>query len=654
MSSGTQDWAARRTATRRVLVVDDDPGLVRLIARGLRAAGFDTVGTTTGREALDWLAANNADLVLIDFRLPDMHASDLVDSAAARGDVFPFIVITGFGDERVAVEMMKRGARDYLRKDSTLLELLPSVVERTVEQIERERRVGAAEDAYRLLHSAVNQAKDAVVITTASLDDPGPEIVFANPAFFALTGYAEEELLGRSPRLLQGAETDREELARLRASLAAGQPWSGQLVNYRKDRTQYLAELHLAPVRGQDGKVTHFVAIERDITEKSRIEQQLRQSAKMEAIGALAGGISHDFNNMLSVIRGHTDLALAVAGAGSSIVESLEAVRDACDHAATLTRQLLSFSRSSILQPETVNLNQIVERTVRLLRRLLGERITMSTSYAPDLVRVSADPGQMEQVVLNLAINARDAMPGGGRISFRLQNLDLAQDGSGRLYGIPAGRYALLTVSDTGEGMDPETMSHIFEPFFTTKESGKGTGLGLATVYGIVHQSDGHIRVHSERGQGTRFEIYLPAQPAAQAAAVAATPAAAPERAQGTVLVAEDEDMVRDLIVRCLRGVGYTVYETRNGREALELVRMYNGPLDVLVTDLMMPHVAGPELATEMRARFPDLKVLFVSGYADRAMTKASLLESGGAFLPKPFMTRDLLEKLRELLRGDL
>jgi PAS domain S-box-containing protein len=632
-----------------VLAVDDDPGLLRLIELRLRGASLRTAGVTSGRAALEWLAREPADLVLVDFNLPDMLADELVaQMRVVAGRDVPFIVITGFGDERIAVEMMKNGARDYLRKDTALLDLLPAVVSRTLEQLERERRAGAAEEALRLLHSAVYQANDGVLITTSDLDAPGPTIVFANPAFQRLTGYDEPELLGHSPRILQGLGTDRVQLERMRSALGEGRSWSGELLNYRKDKTPYLVQLNVAPVRDDAGRITHFVALERDVTERSRLEEQMKQTAKLEAVGSLASGIAHDFNNMLAVIRGHAELMLDGVAPGSPLHESVDAIRGAGEHAAALTRQLLSFSRRNVLQAELVDLNQVVARTVKLLARVIGERIEVVVEGADGLPAVRVDRHQVEQVILNLAVNARDAMPDGGRLLFRLESVDLAETGTGRLVGIEPGRYACLAVIDTGSGMDAVTLSRVFEPFFTTKGLGKGTGLGLATVYGIVTQSGGHIRATSQPGRGTRFDVLFPE---ASARAADSRPADAPvasARGSESVLVAEDEPLVRNLVVRCLEEAGFRVFAAGDGRAALELAPRLAGTLHALVTDVAMPNVTGPDVAARLRATWPGMKVVFLSAHAAGSGEPAAL--GGTAFLQKPFAPRDLVDTLRKLL----
>ncbi len=636
--------------TPLVLAVDDDPGLLRLIDLRLRAAGLRTAGATSGRAALDWLETHQPALVLVDFKLPDMQADELIAALQARGREVPFIVITGFGDERIAVEMMKRGARDYLRKDTSLLDLLPAVVTRTLEALERERRGAAAEEALRLLHSAVFQANDGVLITTADLDAPGPTIVFANPAFQRLTGYDEPELLGHSPRMLQGLATDRVQLERMRAALTEGRSWSGELLNYRKDKTPYLVHLNVAPVRDDAGRITHFVALERDVTERARLEEQMKQTAKLEAVGSLASGIAHDFNNMLAVIRGHAELMLDGLTDDSPLYESVEAIRGAGEHAAALTRQLLSFSRRSVLQAELVDLNQVVAKTVKLLARVIGEKIEVAVEGADGLPPVRVDRHQVEQVILNLAVNARDAMPDGGRLVFRLEHVALAEAGTGRLVGVAPGHWASLSVIDTGKGMDALTLSRVFEPFFTTKGLGKGTGLGLATVYGIVTQSGGEIRVTSEPGAGTRFDVLFPVARTPAGAAVA-RPAPAPvaaARAGESVLVAEDEPLVRNLVVRCLEEAGFRVFASSDGRSALDVAPRIDGALHALVTDVAMPHVTGPDLAAQLRASRPGLKVVFLSAHAGTGIAAAQ--GDGTAFLQKPFAPRALVDTLRRLL----
>jgi two-component system cell cycle sensor histidine kinase/response regulator CckA len=383
--------------------------------------------------------------------------------------------------------------------------------------------------------------------------------------------------------------------------------------------------------------------------ERRQLEGQLRQSQKMEAVGQLAGGIAHDFNNVLTVITGYSQLLLARVGPGNPLCGELEEIRKAGDRAAALTRQLLAFSRRQVLAPKVLNLNDVLASIEGMVRRLIGEDMEMMTILYPSLGLVKADPGQIEQVIVNLAVNARDAMPQGGKLTIETANVVLDEIRTSKQVTIPAGLYVMLAVSDTGHGMDSGTQAHIFEPFFTTKEKGKGTGLGLATVYGIVKQSDGYITVYSEPGRGAAFKIYLPQAEAVAEPSERKIPLRTLDGSE-TLLVVEDEDTIRSLACSVLQSHGYTVLEALNAKDALRLSQEQSGPIHLLLTDVVMPQTSGRELAERMTVLRPDMKVLFMSGYTDDAVVRHGVLREGTAFLQKPFAPADLARKVREVL----
>jgi signal transduction histidine kinase len=383
---------------------------------------------------------------------------------------------------------------------------------------------------------------------------------------------------------------------------------------------------------------------------QANLEEQLRQAQKMESIGRLAGGLAHDFNNLLTVIRGYTELMKTKIPAGDPQLEDLEQIRRASERATSLIRQLLAFSRQQILAPTILDLNELVTNLHKMLGRLIGEDITLATVLQPGLWPVTADPGQIEQVIMNLVVNARDAMPTGGKLTIETGNVRLDDSYAKTHLETAAGPCVMLAVTDTGHGMDKPTQARIFEPFFTTKESGQGTGLGLATVYGIVKQSGGDIIVYSEPGQGATFKIYLPASE------IAADRQAAPQailRTRGgneTILLVEDDEMVRSLIRRTLQGQGYTLLEARHGDEALSLSAQHSEPIDLLLTDVVMPQISGRELAERLKTLRPQMKTLFMSGYMDNTVVRHGVLEAEIEFLPKPFLPSVLTSKVREVL----
>ncbi len=495
------------------------------------------------------------------------------------------------------------------------------------------------------LSSAVEQAGESVLIT-----DPEGNIVYVNPAFERLTGYQRGEVTGKNPRILKSGKQDRKFYQRLWDTLLRGEVWSGCFHNQRKDGTLYEAEAVISPVRNAAGRVVNYVAVQRDVTRERQLEEQLRQAQKMEAIGRLAGGIAHDFNNLLTIINGYGQLLMERASGEEPLSSQLSEIRKAADRAASLTRQLLAFSRRQVLAPRVLDLNGVVAGMGKMLRRLIGEDIHLLAGLDPELGRVKADLGQIEQVILNLAVNARDAMPQGGKLTIETSNAYLDEAYSREHFNVKAGRYVMLAVGDNGCGMDAETQSHIFEPFFTTKEVGKGTGLGLAMVYGIVKQSGGYIWVYSELGQGTMFKIYLPrVEGVPKEARALETPAARAQRGE-TILLVEDEGALRVMVCGVLESRGYRVVEARNGTEALVVGEQHEGPIHLLVTDVVMPEISGPKLAERLAVLHREMKVLYMSGYTDEAIVHHGMLDTGAAFLQKPFAPDELARKAREVL----
>jgi signal transduction histidine kinase/CheY-like chemotaxis protein len=411
-------------------------------------------------------------------------------------------------------------------------------------------------------------------------------------------------------------------------------------------------ESHLQPLRDVDGVIQGVIGVALDITERERLTDQLRQSQKMQAIGELAGGVAHDFNNLLMVVKGHSQLLLDRLPDSSPLRPGAQQIEKAADRAASLTRQLLAFSRKQVLHPRVLDMNEVVNGMIRMFSRVIGANIDMVFLPAANLSRVKADPGQVEQVLLNLVVNARDAMPTGGRLTIETSNVELDRSYAATHTSVEPGHYVMLSVTDTGCGMSAETQSRIFEPFFTTKGPGKGTGLGLATVYGVVKQSGGYIYVYSEIDRGTTFKIYLPQVIAEldKLAGEAVTPGQA--RGSETILFVEDEQSVRELVRQYLGSIGYSVLEASDGVEALKVAAGHSEPIHLLITDVVMPHLSGPDLATQLGASRPGLKVLFISGYTDDTVFRHGVLEGGVAFLQKPFNLKALAGKIREMMDG--
>jgi PAS domain S-box-containing protein len=508
---------------------------------------------------------------------------------------------------------------------------------------ERERARRLSDELYRQVFEVES---DAIFL----LEQETGRILEANPAAARLTGFSHDELL----TLRNDELTTEPEVTRERTRGGTGALLAERTIR-RKDGTLVECEV-AAGFFVRDGQPAVLAAI-RDVSARRRSErerrelaEQLAQSQKMEAIGRLAGGVAHDFNNLLTVIGGTTDLLLARMEGRKELVEDLGLIRDASRSAAGLTRQLLAFSRKQVLRPRIIDLNEVVRTSERMLQRVIGEDIRLETRLSLEPWSVRADPIQMEQVIMNLAVNARDAMPAGGSLRIETSNVTVESERAGAPRGVAPGRYALLTVTDTGLGMDPPTIARVFEPFFTTKGEGQGTGLGLATVYGIVQQSGGQIAVESTPGRQTTFRVFLP-QATEHEPATREVQAPRPTASGGeTVLVAEDAESVRRLVTHVLRRAGYDVLAAASGEEALELAARHVGPLHLFIADVVMPGITGRETADRLLVDRGDLRVLLMSGYGGSAAVTAGALRAGEDFLQKPFTPAQLEQKVRELL----
>ncbi len=517
------------------------------------------------------------------------------------------------------------------------------MVEDITERKQAEEAVRQSEAEYR---SLIQGAAYGIYRSTTE-----GKFLDVNPALVAMLGYdSEAELLAAN--LATEIYRDPGERARIVAQHL--ERWDGLEVEWkRKDGTPITVRLSGRAVRDAQGALTYFEGIAENITEQRLLEAQLRQAQKMEAVGRLAGGVAHDFNNLLMVMRGYTELLLGRLGANDPLRRNVEEIQKAADRATSLTQQLLAFSRKQVMQPKIFDLNAVVSDTEKMLRRLIGEDIELATILGAELGRVKADPGQIEQVILNLAVNARDAMPQGGKLVLETANVELTQAFARQHPGVTPGPHVMLAMSDTGVGMDAETQARIFEPFFTTKEKGKGTGLGLATVYGIVKQSGGYIWVYSEAGQGTTFEIYLPRVEDAVTTDQEEQVASQPPSGSETVLLVEDEEPVRKLAREFLENTGYTVLEAEDPVEAMHLSDRHQGPIHLMVTDVVMPKMSGHELAQQMASVRPEMKVLYVSGYTDDALGQYGVPTQDSFFLQKPFSLDTLARKMRTLLEGN-
>ncbi len=494
------------------------------------------------------------------------------------------------------------------------------------------------------LASVIEQASEAIMIT-----DIHGNLEYVNPAFTRVTGYQSAEVLGQNPRLLKSGKHSVDFYYELWQTILHGEIWRGVLTNKKKDGSIFYEDATIFPIKNAEGEIINFAAVKRDITQERILEEQIQQSQKMEAIGRLAGGVAHDFNNLLTVINGYCDLILNRLQPGDPFFKEINQIYSAGKRASSLTNQLLAFSRKQIIQPHILNLNSQVQELEKMLRRLIGEDIELFTDLDAELGYVKMDPGQFDQIIMNIVVNARDAMPKGGKLTIETANVVLDREYIRSHAQVKPGKYVMLAISDTGIGMTPEVMRHIFEPFFTTKGRSKGTGLGLSTVYGIVKQNNGYIWVYSEPGKGTTFKIYLPQQGEA-AEATRAEEAAENYRGNETVLVVEDDTNVRELTIQILQENGYCVLIASHAREALRALEEHSGEIHLLLSDVIMPDLSGRDLVKKAQAIRPNIKVLYMSGYTDNAIVHHGVLEANTNFIQKPFSPQVLLQKVRQVL----
>ncbi len=544
------------------------------------------------------------------------------------------------------------GEVDFFKdKEIALLEEAASDISFALDNFVREATREQGEESLRLLNSAVLQAKDSILITDAEIDLPGPKIIFVNPAFTTMTGYTAEEVIGKTPRILQGAKTDRNVLSRLRQNLERGEVFQGESINYRKDGKEFNLDWQIAPIRNASGTITHFVAIQRDITNHKRLETQFRQSQKMEAIGTLAGGVAHDFNNILAVIQTQVELLRIGSNLSPDQLELADDIGKTVQRAAGLTRQLMLFSRKEVLQLRDLDLNQNVSEMAKMLTRIVGENIAVQLKLTAQPMFIHADAGMMDQILMNLAVNARDAMPNGGHLVIEAGSMEFDEFAASQSALARPGSFVCLSVSDTGCGIPPENLSKIFDPFFTTKDVGKGTGLGLATVFGIAEQHHGWVNVYSEFGHGTTLKVYLPRLTETHDTKIIKKLSVTAHTGHETILLVEDEPALRIMMAKSLTRLGYHVLEASTGFKALEVWKEHSAKIHLLLTDLMMPDgMTGKELGQRLSQENPKLKVIYMSGYSADIVAKDFPLQEGVNFLSKPFMTQKLAQTIRQSL----
>ncbi len=634
-----------------ILVVEDDEGVALLERRALERRGYKVFSATNAHEALTIVQDRSIALVVCDFRLPDEATGlELCQHLRTAGFELPFILVTGFSNESTVIDAMRHGVRDFVPKSTEYLQYLPEAVERVLQAVRLERQLAESEARFHLF---MNHSPALAFIK----DDDG-RFLYANPSMRRLL--VPFDCVGKTDFDLWPGET----AWQLRENdLAAIRSGDGGLQFLETVTMSDGAKRHFLsykfPLRDSSGqKLLAGMAV--DLTQQLAAEEalrqregELRQAQKMEAVGQLAGGVAHDFNNLLTIIIGYNELVRTrIDEGGRAEVSHLVEISKAANKAVLLTKQLLAFSRRHALEPQVLDLNSIIKDSENMLRRLIGEDIFIRTVLESSLHRVWLDQGQVEQILLNLVVNARDAMPEGGDLSIETANIDLDAEFLRSHSGVKPGCFVMLTVRDSGSGMDQTTMSRIFEPFFTTKESDKGTGLGLATVSGIVKQCGGLISVDSAIGQGTTFKIYFPMNVAQAEVRHVAAQVPAHLRGSETILLVEDEEGVRGLCRHTLQSYGYQVLEARHPLEAVRLSEAHKGEIQLLVTDVVMPQVNARRLAEVLQAQRLEMKVLYISGYTEDVVIRQGIHSDKVSFLQKPFAPTSLAAKIRDVLNG--
>jgi PAS domain S-box-containing protein len=636
-----------RQVMLRLLLVEDDPAVVRLLRQMLAPAGEPEEDRDDGSielssvsrlgEAMERLGAASFDAVLLDLGLPDSQGLASYRRLRDAARAVPIVILSALQDASVAVLAVQEGAQDYLVKSHTDGRKLRRAIRQAIER----KRVEGDPQFFKYL---IDQTRNPIFWLTP---DEAFRFMYVNEAACRHYGYPLEALLQMS---LADCDPNypAEACRKLWEDLKAVKSCTFETVHRRS--TGEMVPVEVTTNYVAFGGREYIAGTIHDITERKRLEDQLRQSQKMEAIGRLAGGIAHDFNNMLTVIMGHAEIMLSQIPPSDPLWREIGEIKQAGERASLLTTQLLAFSRQQHLQPQVLNLNEVVVNLQEMLRRLIGSHIMLVTKLDPALKRVRADQGQLVQVIMNLAVNAKDAMPEGGTLTIETRNVDL-HDSFVRLHpSLKSGPHVKLTVWDTGCGMDAATLSKIFEPFFTTKAPGKGTGLGLSTVYGIVRQSGGSLEVNSEPGRGATFQFYFP--PTEATVSVPASPHTLRSlEGTETVLLVEDEAKVRELTRRMIEKYGYVVVEANDGAMALQLCTERQGRVDLMLTDMVMPGMNGQETVRRIQRLWPGIRALYMSGYPGDAGQLQSL-EPDAGFLRKPFTSEALVRKIRECLDG--
>jgi len=638
----------------RLLFVESAPPLVEPILALLRQEGYEPICEVVDSEALFRAALGGPpwDAIFCAHPVTRLDPLTMVRKVRERGLDTPFFILaSGESSAEFLIDAMRAGATDYIRRERPA-RLLPALA-RELRDAEHRRARREAEAALQLRERCIDAISQGVVITGPRSEAPGqPDcpIIYVNAAFGRITGYSAAEVIGESCDFLKGPDTDPSVAAELRRAIRGGQSCTVEILNYRKDGTPFWNNLSVSPIRGEKGQVTHHVGVMTDVTERRRLEEQYRHMQKLDNVGQLAGGVAHDFNNLLTVVTGYSEMLLHDMPEDDARRACIQEIHKAGERGTQLTKQLLTFSRKQPFSPRIVDLQVILRDMERLIRRLLREDIELATQLENCVQKVFVDPHQVEMAVMNLVVNARDAMPNGGKVTISLAEVNLDAAYARYHPGVQPGQYVMLSVADTGHGMDAATRQRVFEPFFTTKPKGVGTGLGLATVYGIVRQSNGHVSVYSELGMGAVFRIYFPCAAQPRAESVELPPSQVQFHGSETVLIVEDDDAVRSLAGSILRTHGYNVLDASDPAAALRVCDDYTGKIDLVLTDLVMPRMNGTEFAQRIRSLRPGVRVLFTSGYSKDAVHRSGAAVSEETFVQKPYSTDSLMRKVRAAL----
>jgi len=634
----------------RILQLEDDPLDAELSTAILRDAGIDSVlkRVESRQDFITALNQDQYDLILADFSLPSFDGLTAVRLARELQPDVPVILLSGTMGEEAAIESLKSGATDYVLKQR-LERLVPSV-NRALQEAQDKRARRQAEEALRQseqrFRALVENIREVFWIRTADT----LILQYVSPAFEEIWGQSPEEFYKDPQRWLETVhDNDRQRVRNAFEQMLNGGEFLQEYRITRPDGSLRWVRDRGTLARDSSTDTTHIVGIAEDVTQQQQLEEQLLQAQKLEGIGQLAGGVAHDFNNILQVVFAHTDFALSKVASSHNGYQHLLGIRDAADKASALTKQLLAFSRRQMLQPEDVDLNELTSRLMKMLSRIIGEDMFLEMQPGPELWPVHVDPVQVEQVLLNLVVNARDAMPDGGSITLSTKNFPHTHGVDDPRPWIHRNDWVVISVRDAGLGMDEETQRQIFEPFFTTKGVGKGTGLGLSTVYGIIRQHGGHIEVRSTKGKGTTFDIYLPrCEQCTPSSSESPELLTAPQAV--TILVAEDDNDVRELVTRILQDAGHQVFTASNGERAIEVFAAHPDEISLVLLDMVMPGLGGKEALERIREIRPDVPALISSGYSFDAVHNRFVPAAGMHLIRKPYLRNDLLHAIDKAL----